>query len=100
MREAASPSCLHCGTPLVRLELPEAGFDHPYDLVCFEDACPYYVRGWTWMEERFGVKSSYRYRVDPRSGFASPLAVWSRNALRSSILLEEAPEGAGPKECP
>jgi hypothetical protein len=38
------------------------------------------------MEERFGVKSSYRYRIDPATGEASPLAVWSPQALRSRIL--------------
>jgi hypothetical protein len=73
-------------------------FDHEYDLACFNDSCPYYVRGWTWMEHEYGVRSSYRYRVDPRSGHASPLAVWSAAALRSSILPDEAPAEAGRKE--
>ena len=30
------------------------------------DDCPYYLRGWEWMERQYGVKSSYRYRFDPR----------------------------------
>ncbi len=79
--------CPHCGSRLLRVELPEAaGFSEPYHLACFNDACPYYVRGWTWMSEQFGVHSSYRYRIDPRSGEASPIAVWSPSALRSKIL--------------
>jgi hypothetical protein len=69
-------------------------FDHAFDLACFNDECPYYVRGWAWMEQQFGVKSSYRYRVDPRSGWASPLPVWSPTALRSSLLPDGAPEAA------
>jgi hypothetical protein len=38
------------------------------------------------MEERYGVKSSYRYRLDPVSGEASPVAVWSPDALKDRIL--------------
>ena len=38
------------------------------------------------MEQRYGVRSSYRYRIDPANGKASPLAVWSPQALRSRIL--------------
>ncbi len=89
MAEASRTNCPHCEAPLARFELPDALFDHEYDLACFNDGCPYYVRGWIWMEEQFGVKSSYRYRIDSRNGRASPLAVWSPTALRSSILPDE-----------
>jgi hypothetical protein len=41
------------------------------------------------MEEQYGVHSSYRYRLDPANGHASPIAVWSPAALRSSILPED-----------
>ncbi|HSB20670.1 MAG TPA: hypothetical protein VLD85_11720 [Anaeromyxobacteraceae bacterium] len=99
MPDESQTTCPHCGAPLAILRLPEALSDHAYDLACFDDRCPYYVRGWTWMEEKFGVRSSYRYRVDPRSGHASPLAVWSPTALRSSIL-PGPPELAGRKELP
>jgi hypothetical protein len=97
MLDTSSSTCPHCGAALVALELPEAGaWDHPHHLACFNDDCSYYVRGWTWMSERFGVRSSYRYRVDPQSGLASPIAVWSPTALRSRIVGGEA--GAGQKE--
>ena len=82
----STTTCPYCGGPLVAVELPETLFDHAFDLACFDDGCPYYVRGWAWMEQHFGVKTSYRYRVDARTGRASPLAVWSPTALRSSIL--------------
>ncbi len=95
MSDASGTTCPHCGAPLARFELPEAGFDHSFDLACFNDDCPYYVRGWTWMEEQFGVRSSYRYRIDAQNGRASPLAVWSSTALRSRILEEDAPASAG-----
>jgi hypothetical protein len=82
-------SCLHCGKELDAFELPDA-FDHEFDLACFNDECPYYVRGWTWMEEHYAVKASYRYRIDARTGFASPLPVWSETAIKDRILSREA----------
>jgi hypothetical protein len=51
------------------------------------------------MEQNFGVRVSYRYRVDAHSGHASPLAVWSPDALRSSLLPDDAPD-ASQKEHP
>ena len=70
-------------------------FDHEYDLACFNDECPYFVRGWKWMEEKYGVTSSYRYRVDGVNGYASPLPVWSAGAMRNHIL-EGGADGPDP----
>jgi hypothetical protein len=80
-------TCPHCGRTLTPFSLPEAGgWDAPFQLACFNDDCPYYVRGWTWMETTYGVKSSYRHRLDPASGTTSPLPVWSPTAIRDFIL--------------
>jgi hypothetical protein len=98
MPGAIETSCPHCGAPLVRLGLNEAVFDHAYDLACFNDECPYYVRGWAWMEQQYGVKASYRYRVDANNGHASPVPVWSPAALRSGILPDDPPSGESAKE--
>lgn len=104
MPESNQSTCPHCGTRLDRLALPDTIADHAFDLVCFNDECSYYVRGWAWMEQQFGVKTSYRYRLDPTTGFASPIAVWSPTALRSSIMPDDAAEGvdssASPEEHP
>ncbi|MGZ6142364.1 MAG: hypothetical protein ACXWLM_03445 [Myxococcales bacterium] len=81
-------ACPHCGGRLQEFALPEAVFDHASDFACFNDECPYFVRGWVWMEEQYGVHASYRYRVDSRSGYASPLAVHTPSAFRSSIISE------------
>ena len=60
--------------------------------VCFNDDCPYYVRGWAWMQEHFNVAVSYRYRLDPATGEAGPLPVWSSEALRDQIASSEEPD--------
>ena len=91
-------SCPHCGTALVRLRLPdEAGWPGSFQLACFNDDCGYFRRGWSWMFDTVGVRASYRYRVDPASGQASPLPVWSRTALRDRILEDDVavPGSAG-----
>ncbi|HET8538551.1 MAG TPA: hypothetical protein VFL83_01635 [Anaeromyxobacter sp.] len=97
---ARETKCPHCRAPLSRLGLDELMNDHPYDLVCFNDECPYYVRGWTWMEQQYGVHASYRYRRDAANGLETPVPVWSSAALRDAILPDDAAGAAVTKEHP
>jgi hypothetical protein len=81
------PVCPHCGGDLKAFSLPDnTGYEGEFQLACFNDECPYFQRGWEHMEEHYAVKASYRYRVDPTTGKASPLAVWSSDALKDRIL--------------
>ena len=81
------PVCPHCDTQLQAFELPDgANYEADFHLACFNDECPYYLRGWTHMESNYAVKSSYRYRVDPATGAPSPLPVWSKDAIKDRII--------------
>jgi len=83
-------TCPHCGAALQFFELPEAGgWDQRCHLACFNNDCPYYRRGWDWMMSQYKAKVSYRYRLDPASGCASPIAVWSETALVDRIITKD-----------
>ena len=91
MHTDETPICPHCQAPLVRWANPSlTNWSGEFQLVCFNDECPYYVRGWAWMLQQFNVKASYRHRLDPTNGETGPLPVWSPDALRSNILEGEA----------
>jgi hypothetical protein len=80
-------TCPHCNARLQPMQMPEeGGWNAITVLVCFDNECPYYRKGWDWMWEQYQVKASYRYRLNPASGKASPLAVWSDSALRDRII--------------
>jgi hypothetical protein len=72
---------------MLRWANPEASsWGDGFQYVCFQDDCPYYKGGWAWMQSRYNVAASYRYRLDPSSGERGPLPVWSPDALRSDII--------------
>lgn len=50
------------------------------------------------MESNYAVKSSYRYRVDPTTGKGSPLAVWSKDAIKDRIIEVSVGQSDNPKE--
>lgn len=89
MTQMTNPVCPHCGSRMMRWANPQQstwGGEHQY--VCFNDECPYFVRGWELMRNRFNVSASYRYRLEPMTGDTGPLPVWSKEALRAGIVPE------------
>ena len=80
-------TCPHCGSTLKKWQTPEdSTWGGALKLVCFADECPYFVRGWDVMMEKQMVSASYRYMLDPRTGVAKPLPVWSKEALKNQVI--------------
>ena len=77
--------CPHCGERLHRWEPPPDCAWTGEQRVCVNDDCPYFAKGWAWMEDHYGVHASYRYRLDPASGHAGPLPVNSAAALKDAV---------------
>lgn len=80
--------CPHCDTPLKKWEVPQSLFvewpnEHFY--ICFNDECPYYVRGWDAMSAQ-GNDCSYRLMYDPLTDSCQPAPVQTREALRNGII--------------
>lgn len=93
MPDTDKPTCPHCGSELLGWATPpDSSWGGVVHLVCFNDECPYYIHGWEHMLERYEVKASYRYKLDPETGTAKPLPVWSPEAHRSFIVDEPGGE--------
>ena len=87
MEQAEVKKCPHCNQSLSKwLCPPESSWDAEFQYVCFNDECPYFVRGWNWMNDKFNQNISYRYRLNPSNGESGPLPVWSKDALKNFII--------------
>ena len=93
MTQGLEIRCPHCGEAMRRWTNPEgSSWSGAFQYVCFNDACPYYVRGWEWMKGHFNVTGSYRHRLDPETGESGPLPVWSPEDFRNQIVPEPGEE--------
>ena len=80
-------TCPHCNKPMKKWRCPPASsWNFEFQYVCFNDECPYYINGWEWMKEKYNQNVSYRYRINPFNNESGPLPVWSKNALKDSII--------------
>ena len=80
-------TCPHCDSVLLPWRTPDdSTWGGEIRLVCFDDECPYFVRGWQVMMERQAVSASYRFLLDPKTGFTGPVPVWSKHALKDQII--------------
>lgn len=88
-------TCPHCGGELKKWMVPEgASWDDEYFLVCFNNECSYYVRGWKWMKEQYNQQASYRYALNPGNGASLMIPVWDENAT-SQMIVDDSGGGCG-----
>lgn len=87
MTSGKTQICPHCGQEMKKWRVPDTS-TWPYEFfhVCFNDDCPYFIKGWEYMWEKQETKASYRCRWDPDSKKCVPLPVWSHDALKENII--------------
>jgi SAM-dependent methyltransferase len=83
-------ACPHCGERLRKWAVPDNPFGQTWDndfmYICFNDACPYYVKGWDHMYKEGNRGVSYRLMYNPEKDCCMPIPVPSPKALRESIV--------------
>jgi SAM-dependent methyltransferase len=83
--------CPHCGERMKKWEVPNSPFtqwDSEFMYICFNDACPYLVRGWDVMERQGNGGCSYRQVYDPDRDCLMPIPVHSLRMMRDGIVPE------------
>jgi SAM-dependent methyltransferase len=82
--------CPHCGEKMLKWAVPDNPFEVTWDnefmYICFNDACPYYVRGWDFMYRDGNRGCSYRLMYNPEKDCCMPIPVPTPKALRESII--------------
>jgi SAM-dependent methyltransferase len=81
--------CPYCGETMKKWAVPQGPFtewDNEFMYICFNDTCPYLVRGWEVMEKQGNRGISYRCMYHPEKDVCMPVPVPSLGALRESIV--------------
>ena len=81
--------CPHCNEGLLKWELPRNPFtewDMDFIFVCFNDTCPFLVRGWEVMHRQGNIGLSYRFAYNPDRDHCMSIPVPNLHALKASIV--------------
>ncbi len=82
--------CPYCSERMRRWAVPDNPFTQTWDnefmYICFNDECPYYVRGWDHMNASGNRGVSYRLMYNPVKDICRPVPVPSHLALREGIV--------------
>jgi SAM-dependent methyltransferase len=91
-RVGETMECPYCQTKLSKWEVPDDPcIDWPNDFLylCFNDFCPFLVRGWRHMWNQGILGVSYRYLFNPLRGSSTTVPVRSLIDLRPGIVGED-----------
>jgi SAM-dependent methyltransferase len=82
--------CPYCGQRMKKWKVPDNPFcqtwENDHMFICFNDLCPYYVRGWDVMYAQTFQTMSYRCMYNPKNQKLSPIPVPSPYALKEGIV--------------
>ncbi len=84
--------CPYCGERLKKWKLPDdpcVEWNNEYMYICFNDSCPYFVRGWKTMFEQGNTGVSYRLMYNPDNDCTMAAPVYSCNDMRDGIVEED-----------
>ena len=83
-------SCPYCGKKLRKWAVPKNPFAYTWDndfmYICFNDTCPYFVRGWDVMYREGNRGVSYRLMYNPDKDRCLPVPVPTPKALKEGII--------------
>ena len=82
--------CPYCEEKMQKWAVPNNPFAYTWDnefmYICFNDSCPYYVRGWDFMYKEGNRGVSYRLMYNPEKDCCAPIPVPTPGALREGII--------------
>jgi SAM-dependent methyltransferase len=81
--------CPHCDERLRKWAVPASPFDQwgaDFMYICFNDQCPYLVRGWEVMHRQGNTGASYRFMYDPQKGRCLAISVPTLGVLKDGIV--------------
>ena len=81
--------CPHCKERLLKWQLPQnpfTGWDMEFLFVCFNNTCPFLIRGWEVMYRQGNMGLSYRFAYNPDRDQCMSIPVPNLHALKESIV--------------
>ncbi len=80
-------TCKYCGNEMSKVLLPpDNDWGVEFLMICLNDDCSYYQRGWAWMKEKYNVAASYRFRIDVETGSEGPIPVVTPDDFKKQVV--------------